>query len=436
MGRGFQAPLTFQRLHPIRALIVAVLVGLLGVVGWLGGRRLWAEHHFRAAQQSAERRDFAQAREHLAVCLQTMPGSGPVRFLAARTARRAGDFTLAQEHLRACGQLRFEPKAVQLEWALLGAKRGHFPEQEPFLWSLVEQDHPDTLVILEVLVDGYIQHYRMLRALRCLDLYLERESENIQAWLGRGWVCERLFYWADAVQSYRRAVELDPENEQARLRLAKALVVTGPPDAAASEFEALRQGRPDDTDVLLGLARCRRQQGRLDEACLLLDELSSQHPQEDAVLGERGRLTMDMGDPASAEKWLRKAVAKSPYDREVRYNLYQCLKQQRKEEEAQECLSIFERLDADLKRIDWLTRQMQRTPYDPELYHEAGVLCLRNGSAEEGVRWLRLALQYAPQHRASHQALADYYQGAGRLDLAAEHREWARQPAKQEVGNH
>jgi tetratricopeptide (TPR) repeat protein len=432
MSSRFRVPLTFLRQHPIRALIVAVLVGLLGVVGWLSGRRLWAEHHFRAAQQSAERREFAQAREHLAVCLQTMPGSGPVRFLAARTARRAGNFDLAQEHLRACGQLGFEPKAVQLEWALLGAKRGHFAEQEPFLWSLVEQDHPDTLVILEVLIDGYIQHYHMLRALRCLDLYLEREPENIQAWLGRGWVCERLFYWADAVLSYRRAVELEPAGRQepARLRLAKALVITGPPDAAASEFEALRQGRPDDTDVLLGLARCRRQQGRLDDAGRLLDELASRHPQEDAVLAERGRLTMDAGDAAGAERWLRKAVAKAPHDREARYNLYQCLKQQRKEEEARESLSVFERLDADLKRIDWLTRQVQKTPYDPDLYHEAGVLCLRNGSAEEGVRWLRLALQYDPHHRASHQVLADYYQGAGRLDLAAHHLEWVQQPAK------
>ena len=78
---------------------------------------------------------------------------------------------------------------------------------------------------------------------------------------------------------------------------------------------------------------------------------------------------------------------------------------------------------------------MQKTPYDPELYHEAGVLCLRNGNAEEAVRWLRLALQYDPRHRPSHQALADYYQGAGRLDLAAQHRQSAQQSAKAEAGN-
>src|SRR5262249_36894168 len=157
-----------------------------------------------------------------------------------------------------CEQLGIGTKVIQLEWALLSAKRGRFAEQEPFLWSLVEQEEPDTLVILEVLIDGYIQHYRMLRALQCLDLFLEREPGNVQAWLGGGWVGERLFYWSAAVQSYSRAVEADSENEPARPRLAKALLVTGPPDKAAEHFEALRQVRPDDPEVLLGLARCRR----------------------------------------------------------------------------------------------------------------------------------------------------------------------------------
>ena len=69
MGRRLQAPLTFLGQHPIRVLFVLVLVVLLGGVGWLGGRRLWAERHFRAAQQAAERREFAEARQHLEICL-------------------------------------------------------------------------------------------------------------------------------------------------------------------------------------------------------------------------------------------------------------------------------------------------------------------------------------------------------------------------------
>ncbi len=430
MYRRFQAPLTCLRRRPLRALTILLLLALLGVVSWMGSRHFRMERHLRAAQEATDRRDFAQAREHLAACLQIMPDDGRVHFLAARTARRAGDLDLAQEHLRACSRLGFEPPGVKLEWSLLAAKRGHFAEHEANLRSLVEQDHPDALLILEVLIDGYIQHYRMVPALHCLDLYLEREPEDVQAWLGRGWVCERLFYWTDAARAYRRAVDLEPENEPARLRLAKTLLLIGPPDKAAEEFETLCQKRPDDAEVLLGLARSRRQQGRLEDADRLLNELTSRQPQNEGVLKERGRVALEAGNPAGAENWLRQAVAKAPHDREAWYDLYQCHQRQGKEKEAQEALSIFQRLDADLKRIDWLTRQMQQTPYDAELYYEAGVLCLRNGSPEEGVRWLRLAIHYDPRHGPSHQALADYYKSTGKLNLAAEHQQLTQAPAK------
>lgn len=429
MGNRFRALVAFARKPRVRTLTILTLLVLLSMVGWAGGRRLWVEHHLRMAQEAADRRDFAEARAHLALCLQARPNSGRVRFLAARTARRAGELDLAREHLRVCRQLGYEPREVELEWAFLGARRGLFAEQEPFLWSLVEQDHPDKTLILEVLIDGYVQHFRMMRALHCLNLYLEREPENFQAWVGRGQTCERLFNWADAVTSYRRALELRPEDEPARLRLAKALLVLGPPHEAAVEFERLRRARPDDPEVLLGLARCRRQQGQLKEAGRLLDELTSRHPNA-AILLERGRLALNAADPEDAERWLRKAAAQAPCDRETRFALYECLKQRGKEDEARECFAILERLDADLKRIDWLTRQMQQTPYDPALYHEAGVLCLRNGSEAEGVRWLNLALRYDPGHRPSHEALADYYEKAAKPEQAARHRQLAQQPGR------
>jgi Tfp pilus assembly protein PilF len=53
------------------------------------------------------------------------------------------------------------------------------------------------------------------------------------------------------------------------------------------------------------------------------------------------------------------------------------------------------------------------------------VICLGNGQAQEGLRWLSGALQIDPQHGPTHQALADYYEKAGEPDLAARHRQQA-----------
>src|SRR5207302_7717995 len=241
------------------------------------------------------------------------------------------DFGLANEHLGACQRLAYEPQTVELEWTLLAAQTGRFAEHESFLRGLVEQDHPEASPILEVLIDGYIQHFNMRSALHCLDLYLEREPNNLQAWLGRGHVCERLFHWTGAVTAYRRAVDLVPEDYEARLRLASALIVVGPANEAAAEFELLLRLRPRDPEALLGLVRCRRQQNRLEEAQQLLNELTSLRPDDGPVLLERGRLALAGGNPKGAEAWLRKAVERSPCDRETRYALYQCLQQQGKD---------------------------------------------------------------------------------------------------------
>jgi Tfp pilus assembly protein PilF len=61
------------------------------------------------------------------------------------------------------------------------------------------------------------------------------------------------------------------------------------------------------------------------------------------------------------------------------------------------------------------------------------MIFLRNGEPQKGLRWLGMALQQDPWHRPAHQALAEYYQETGRLDLAARHRQLAQPGAKRGV---
>ena len=148
-------------------------------------------------------------------------------------------------------------------------------------------------------------------------------------------------------------------------------------------------------------------------------------PNHAEALSERGKLELQTGQLDAAELWLRKAVAKSPYDRDTLYNLYQCLLQRGKEAEAKECLEKVEKIAADRQRLAELTQKITASPKDPALRYEAGLICLRNGQQQEGVRWLLSALVEDWEHRPTHQALAEYYQGIGQTDKAAYHREWA-----------
>ena len=138
---------------------------------------------------------------------------------------------------------------------------------------------------------------------------------------------------------------------------------------------------------------------------------------------ERGRLALELDQPAQAEAWLRRALAIDPSDRRAHHRLYQSLRLQGKEKEAEEQLVTSERLAADLKRLgEIMTETMNQRPNDPDLHCELGILYLRNGQERHGLHWLERALELNPQHRGAHQALADHYEKVGQAERAAWHK--------------
>ncbi len=398
-----------------------VLLGLAAGIAY-AGRALWLEYHFRAAERAQEKRDFAAALNHLAPYLAANPDSGRAHFLAARSARRAGRLDQADAHLEICRRLHYRPEDVDLERALLTVRRGE-PVNDDYLRRHVEQNHPDALLVLEVLTDDYLHNYRIFDALWSLNQYLDRSPDDVPALLGRAFVWEKIFSFEDAERDYRRALEIDPGNDGARSRFAELLLDRrGTPDEAAAEYERLRERHSDELAYLLGLARCRRKAGRLDEGRQLLADLRQRNAHYPGALTETGRVAADDGRTEEAIDWLRQATAEAPRDRVAYVTLLNCLRLAGRAEEEQACRQTLDRLDVDLKRIDELTRAALNRPYDPDLRCELGVLFLRNGEEAEGLRWLGLALEQAPAHKQAHRALADYFDSKGQPERAAPHR--------------
>jgi predicted Zn-dependent protease len=199
------------------------------------------------------------------------------------------------------------------------------------------------------------------------------------------------------------------------------------PNEALEHYQELLKRRPKDSEVLLGLAQCETQLGKLAEAAKLLDGLLAQEPKSVPALTERGKLALHTGQAAEAETWLRKAVAGDPFDRAATYSLSMTLALHGKEEEARQQRVRLERIEQDLKRLDELTAKMDDTPHDPVLDYEIGMVFLRNGRDKDGVRWLSYALLEDPHHRPSHRVLAEYYERTGDKEAAERHRREADQ---------
>jgi tetratricopeptide (TPR) repeat protein len=398
--------------------------------------------HFLAAELAARARDFDRAWDHLTVCLKHQPDHAAAHFLAAQTARRADWYDRAERHLAECARLQesqpdaVPPGALAVERLLQAAQRGELSAAvEGPLQACVHEGDPYAPVILEALVRGYMNSFRLPKALEAATRLLELQPKNVQVLVWRGQTYARLGGADDARKDFRKALELDPDNDAALLGLAENLVAYAKAPEALKLLERLWRRQPDNEAMLLTLARCYRDLNRPEEAARVLDRLLASpklrsSPRFAQALNERAQLALNLGRPAEAESWARKALAVAPYELEVNYTLHRCLQHLKKGEEAQACHARIKDILADRALLDQAIRKVQESPRDPALRREVGLIFQRRGQHREAVAWFVSALNEDPHHRATHLSLADSYQGLGEPARAAHHRRLAQADPK------
>jgi Flp pilus assembly protein TadD len=442
----------------ILAVLALLAVSVLGFA--LGGYFLYdwirgTGYHVRAAEQAMEQRDFVEAEAHIALCLDARPNKPEVQLLAARIKRRSifpippggvdgpgacltvgsvrydGSYDAVEQHLARYAELDGLTELLNLEQNLLRAQAGELSMMvrsgndattvEQVLRSWVKDNHPDSPLILEALIKGYLQSYRLADALTYLNIWLKRQQE-VQAYLWRAWILERLGDDAGGLKDYQQALALDPEHDKVRQRVAEMLLRSSGPASAVEHFELLRRRQVTNPALILGLARCRKGLGAPDEARQLIDDLLAEHAEYIPGLIERGKLALDARQEDEAERFFRAAVQLAPYDALANYNLYLCLQRRGKKEEARTLAIKREQIEKDMKRMDELSREVAVKPQEAALRCEAGTILLRNGLKQDGWRWLISALRADPYHVPTHAALGAYYAKEGNDPLAAFHR--------------
>jgi tetratricopeptide (TPR) repeat protein len=416
--RRLLRPLSW-RLFVILALL-AVIGAALIVPGWYWW---WANRQFRLAEEAMTRYRYREAQVHVTSYLGVYPHSGPGHLLAARAARQLGDLEGALDHLAECEKVQGQrTPEITLERALIRAQRGEAEAAYADCQPLLERDDPATPRILEAFAKGFLDSYRVQAALDCLERWLSREPDNPQAYFLRGIARELLGQRVKATDDFRKAVELDPEFDQVRVTLVTALLDIDQATEALGHAQQLADRQPNDARVLVLLARCHQQLGQPEAAARVLDRVLAAEPRNASALAARGQAALKLGRPAEAAQWLRQAVTQAPNDLPARYHLQQALVQSGQKEEAQKELERVQKAQADGERLRVLIQgQLSKKPRDPELHYELGRLLLLAGS-QEGLRSLQTALELDPQHPATHQFLAEYYERHGNREVAARHR--------------
>jgi tetratricopeptide (TPR) repeat protein len=363
-------------------------------------------HHLDAAELALARREFGEALGHARAALRLWPWQARAHLLAARAARGEGRLGEAEEHLDEAERRGAEAEEITLEGYLLELRRGNLgPGVERMLRHRVESDHPRAGEILEALGQAYLHGYRLGEALDCAERWLAREPDSSHALYFRGLVREGLQGMSEAGDDYRRAVEIDPGNRRARLRLAEWCLARNQPREAAEHFERLRDGS-GGLQARLGLARAYLQLAEYDRAEALLDELLAAEQAPPLVVLERARLAQARRRPEEAERFYRQAMERDPSSAEACRALAALLKRRGQEAEGQRFLKQADEIEAALARLHALLERLGKDPNDVAARYEAAMICLSHGQKQEARRWLLSVLRLRPDHRASREALA------------------------------
>lgn len=413
-----------------RVRVILVLVPILCVAAYFEAPALRAELRYRSAEKARQRRDFADARSYLLANLDADPTSARDHFLYARVARQSGAFEDAEEQLDLCKKWEGATPRVTLERELLSVQQGRFHRvNEIQLRNRLEKGDADSVDILEALSVGCMVNNRFADAHGYLSRWIELKPDNFQALVWRSTVKDRLSDLQGARDDAAQAAALAPESFSAQLNLGQVLMKQTEFQEAEKVFERLAEQYPREPVVAMGLAQAKSKVHPDGvEAGRILDDLLTRFPDDAPFLFERGKLALQSGDTAQAERWLRKAAALTPWEYEIQYNLLQSLRQQGKLKDADLVEKTVRRLEESSQRLHELDQRLKKEPYNLSLHCAIARVFLDVGNNKEAVRWLQTALKMDSHQPMANRLLADYYEKSGEPSKAARYREAAQIP--------
>jgi Tfp pilus assembly protein PilF len=376
---------------------------------------MWTRHQRRTAEDLLAELRFEEAGRMLDDYLRIRPSDPEARLLAAQAKRRAGDLEAAERELNEFDRLRGQTSASALEWALLLAERGELGDKEFWLRVNREKIHKDPVVLLEAQTQNFQSLGRFDDALLCLDHLLKECPFHPRALVWRAQVLGAMQNWDAAVHDARRAVDIQPDSQEARLIWAEANEHVGQTKKAVEAYRWLYECGNRNPDVVLGLGRGWQDLGQFADARQVLDALLAEQPARSDVLVERGRLALREAGTTAAQPYFQRAVVADSNNEDAHRFLLRCLVEAGGH--AEECARVEARLrQLEIRdgRVAQLNCAVLAAPKDIEPRYQMGLFMLQNGWEKDGLNMLKTVLSHDPRHELARAALADYYQRTGR----------------------
>lgn len=251
-----------------------------------------AAAHFGLGRVTLAQGDAAAAARHFEATLASQPGASEVRNPLGMAYRKLGRLDDARKALAGYGegQVTFPDPLVEQIFALNAGSRQY--------------------VVAGTMA---LRERRFAEAAESLRKALETGSGgDATVWANYGVALERLGDPAGAERSYRKALELQPENVRAHYNLGTLLASRGDRRQGVEHLETAARLDPDSRDVLFNLGQALAEAGEPARALEAWDRLLKLSPQDPAARFQRAQALSSLGRHAEAAAELGAVVAAVP----------------------------------------------------------------------------------------------------------------------------
>ncbi len=204
-------------------------------------------------------------------------------------------------------------------------------------------------------------------------------------------VLENQGRYQDAIERYRRCLELTPEYYVARANLARLLHLTGNSQQAAQEYAMVLQVRPDHLNSAIGLGDALRALGLLQQAEAAYRRATDIDPDSPRAWNGLGSVYLAAQDYGEAERAFRRTVDLDPGNLPMQANLGMAIFLQGRHAEAQ---AVFE-------------ASLAVQPDEPGAMNGMGALAIERDDLARAEDWFTRVLAQDPDNELARSGLEE-----------------------------
>lgn len=390
-------------------LVVGVLVvGALIAAGvWLAFGRVYVrQYRLQALLDQGQVADAAQfAEQHF-----DQPGNSEICLLMAQALRMSDQLADSDRLLKRHETLIDSPTRVSQHLNLNRARRGQLSGVDVRLPALLRDPLLDERDVCEAFAIGFRLNRRFDEAAQLLDAWRRDWPQDYRPHYHEGLMRQTLTSWQKAIESYERALRLDPQARLCRQRLGECLNQLERGSEAARQFSLLTDSQPDDAAAWEGLANALKQTGDFPQARAAYLKVLELMPENFAARLAIAEIDLDTDDAESAATIASGLLDVWPEDVATLYVLSRAEAVRGNVDTSRQLADRWTTADQAVQEIERDIQRLAESVNDVDLQVSLGCRMLKHYSRDMGLQFIGVVLQIDPQHAVARDAFDDYQQ--------------------------